>query len=86
MDTHHHDSGSEATGIAAWMMATLVFVIGLILLAVLVLWAPWGDGDSGADPVDRPAPQEQAPGESGESGESDRDVDIEGDINVDDGQ
>lgn len=76
MGMHHHDSGAEASGIAAWMMATVLLVVaGVVVVIALLVWSPWTDGTVDSPPAD--VPEEQAPGET--------DIDIEGDINVDDG-
>lgn len=70
MTVHHHDSSSEASGAAAWMMA-MVFtvVLAVALIVALFVWAPWDDnttidrdGGAGGDSV----PQETAPSQPNE--------------------
>jgi len=75
----YHDSGAtEATGMAAWMMATLMLlVVGIVLFIALLAWSPWNDGGSSSGPSDQSAPEQQGDG---------TDVDIQGDIDVNDGQ
>lgn len=86
MDVHHHDTGAEATGVAAWMMAMFLFIIGIVLLVALLIWSPWNDDDgSGTAPGQESAPEQQAPAGT-DTGESDTDVDVDGDINVDGSQ
>lgn len=46
MDTHHHDSGSEAAGAASWMVAMVVVIVLMVALFVaLFAWEPWDDND-----------------------------------------
>lgn len=62
MDVHHqhHDSGAEATGLAAWMVATILLVVtGVVLFIALLVWSPWTDG--GGAPVEGPVEEQQGP-------------------------
>jgi len=73
MTVHHHDSSSEASGAAAWMMA-MVFtvVLAVALIVALFVWAPWDDDSVGGT-------------DTGTEEQGGSDVDIEGDIDVNDG-
>ena len=65
----HHHDGDSA-GAASWMMAMIVtLVVAAILLIALFAWAPWSDDDT-----------DVTPGTGTEEG-----VDIEGDIDVNEG-
>jgi len=79
MDVHHDSGATEATGMAAWMMATLMLlVVGIVLFIALLAWSPWNDGGSNSGPSDQSAPEQQQG--------DDTDVDIQGEIDVNDGQ
>lgn len=68
----HHDSGAgEASGAAAWLMASILFlVVAVVLFIALFAWAPWNDDNAGGG-VDQPGSEEN--------------IDIQGDIDINDG-
>jgi flagellar basal body-associated protein FliL len=76
----HHGSGAsaEAAGAASWMIAmVLMVVLAVALIVALFVWMPW-DNDSGGT---APGTNDNAPAQEGESA----DIDIQGDIDVTDG-
>jgi hypothetical protein len=71
MDTHHHDGTADASGFAGWMGALVFLIVAAILLIALFAWAPWDDDNANTTP------------DTGT--EEGSDVDIDGNIDVNDG-
>lgn len=72
----HHSDASEPAAAASWMVAMVLFVVLAIALVVaLFAWAPWDDNNVGG-----------GGGTTNEQqGEGDSDVNIDGNIDVTDG-
>lgn len=79
MHEHHgeHDTGAAAAGAASWLIAMVLFVIlAVALIVALFVWAPWDDdGATGTQP-----------GTEQQQGQEGSDIDISGDVDVNEGQ
>ena len=73
MDTHHHDSGSEAAGAASWMVAMVIVAVLIVALFVaLFAWQPWDDNSTNT-----------SGGTGTEQQDGNSDINIDGNIDVD---